>query len=90
MPIYRGRVPDATTLGAILQQARMARGLTQRQFADALGISQRYVWEIEAGKPTLYAERLFRALRMLNVTLSAEFAEPDPPLAGAADDETHA
>lgn len=74
---YRADVTDAVTLGIVLQQARMAAGQTQRQFADELGISQRYVWEMESGKPSLYSDRLFRALRALDVRLTAEFDDDE-------------
>lgn len=59
-------------LGDVLRRARLARGLTQEQLADDLGISRRYLHEIEQGKPSLYTERLFALLRELDVVLRAE------------------
>ena len=49
---YRGTVSNAESLGRMVAQGRLLNHLTQRELADRLGISQRYVWEIEAGKPT--------------------------------------
>ncbi|MDP2286966.1 MAG: helix-turn-helix domain-containing protein [Actinomycetota bacterium] len=72
---YRGAVPNSQTLGRILQQARLARGLTQQQVAEELGISQRYVWELEAGKPSLVMTRLFAFMRLTGMTLQAEIPE---------------
>lgn len=46
--------------------------MTQTQVADALGISRRYVCEIEAGKPSLYSRRLFRMLDLLDAGLVLE------------------
>jgi HTH-type transcriptional regulator / antitoxin HipB len=37
-----------------------------------LGVSRRYVSEIENGKPGLYTERLFQMLRLLGVRLRAK------------------
>jgi len=59
----------------MVQQARQERDMTQRELADQLGISQRYGWEIESGKPTKYAERLFEMLRATGVQLWAEIPE---------------
>jgi len=73
---YRGRVPNAETLGLMLQQGRMARGLSQRELAAELGLTQRWVSEMEAGKPGKLTERLFAMLDATGVRL---FAELDPP-----------
>jgi transcriptional regulator with XRE-family HTH domain len=72
---YHGSVPDAATLGQMIAQARAVRGLSQRDLAKALGVSQRYVWELEAGHPTTFAVRLFEAMRATGVTLTAEFSD---------------
>ncbi len=69
--MYTGKVTGPQSLGRILQQARMLSGKTQRQLAEELGISQRYVWEIEAGKPSLFTERLFAYMRATGVSLQA-------------------
>jgi transcriptional regulator with XRE-family HTH domain len=71
----RGPVPTPQALGRLLQQARLARGLTQQQVAHELGISQRYVWELEAGKPSLVMSRLFDYMRLTGMTLGAEIPE---------------
>jgi len=67
----RGRVSSAPSLGRILQQARLMAGLSQRQLADRLGTSQRYIWEIEAGKPSIFMDRLFALMRETGVELTA-------------------
>lgn len=73
--MVRGRVTSAESLGRMVQHARQQRDMTQRELADQLGISQRYVWEIESGKPTKYTERLFETLRATGVQLWAEIPE---------------
>jgi len=69
---YRGTVSSAESLGRMIQQGRLLNDLTQRDLAERLGISQRYVWEIEAGRSTKYTDRLFAMMRATGVTLSAE------------------
>ncbi|MCL2781417.1 MAG: helix-turn-helix domain-containing protein [Actinomycetia bacterium] len=66
------RVLSAADLGRFLAELRAERGLTQAELADELGISRRYLYEIEAGKPILYTDRLFATLRVLGARLTIE------------------
>lgn len=68
---YTGRVTSAESLGRILQQARLLSGLSQRELARRLGTSQRYIWEIESGKPSILMDRLFAMMRQTGVSLTA-------------------
>jgi transcriptional regulator with XRE-family HTH domain len=61
------------TLGQVIQQSRLQKGISQRELAKMLGISQKWVWEMEQGKPGLLMDRLFMVLEKTGVTLSAEF-----------------
>ena len=71
----RGEIKNAQTLGRMLQQGRLLRGLSQRQLADELGISQRYVWEMESGNPTIFTDRLFQVMRATGMHLHVEIDE---------------
>lgn len=68
---YTGKVTGPESLGRILQQARMLAGLSQRDLAERLGTTQKYVWELEAGKPSILMDRLFAAMREVNMDLTA-------------------
>ncbi|MGY0503409.1 helix-turn-helix domain-containing protein [Nocardia sp. FBN12] len=68
---YTGKVSGAESLGRILQQARLLNGLSQRELAERLGTSQRYIWEIESGKPSIYTDRLFAMMRETGMELTA-------------------
>lgn len=72
MTLTRERASTPADLGRCLADLRGQRGLTQTQVASALGISRRYLCEIEAGKPSLYSDRLFRLLKLLDVGLVIE------------------
>ena len=76
------QVLSAQDLGQFLTELRAAQGLTQAQLADDLGISRRYVYEIESGKPSLYSDRLFATLRLLGARLTIE-AEVDEAVVNA-------
>lgn len=66
-----GYIRSPGDLGRFLANARADLGMTQQALADELGVSRRYVSEIENGKPGLYTERLFQAMRLLGVQLRA-------------------
>jgi DNA-binding transcriptional regulator YiaG len=68
---YTGKVTSAESLGRILQQARLLSGLSQRELARRLGTTQKYVWELEAGKPSIVMDRLFAAMRETGMELTA-------------------
>lgn len=73
---YTGTVTGPESLGRILQQARLLSGLTQRELAAQLGTTQRYIWELEAGKPSILMDRLFAVMAETGVTLSATVDAP--------------
>ena len=66
-------VKDAFTLGQVIQQSRIQQDMSQRDLAAALGISQKWVWEMEQGKPGILMERLFKVLDATGITLYAKF-----------------
>ena len=72
MRVVAMRATSPADLGRGLASLRVRRGLTQADVAQALGITRRYVSEIEAGKPSLYSDRLFRLLALLDVGLFIE------------------
>jgi len=68
---YTGKVTSPESLGRILQQARLLAGLSQRALAKRLGTTQKYVWELESGKPSIVMDRLFAAMRETGMELTA-------------------
>lgn len=73
------RIVNPEILGDVLRAARMGKGISQRKLAEELGVSQRYVVEIEHGKPTKAVERLFEFMMALDVVLTAEVADDAAP-----------
>jgi HTH-type transcriptional regulator/antitoxin HipB len=70
------RVLTPADLGRFLAELRAELDLTQEELAEELGISRRYLWEIESGKPSLYSTRLFALLRRLGARLTIEADVP--------------
>ncbi|MER6971996.1 helix-turn-helix transcriptional regulator [Nocardioides sp. NPDC000445] len=71
---YTGKVTSPESLGRILQQARLLNGWSQRELASRIGTTQRYIWEIEAGKPSIFVDRLFALMRETGTELTATIA----------------
>ena len=71
------KIENPYTLGMIIQQSRLQQGITQREFAKMLGISQKWIWQMEQGKPGILMDRLFLVLEKAGVSLSAEFEAKD-------------
>lgn len=72
---HTGKVNSPRSLGLLLQQARLARGLSQQELARQLGISQAYVSEMESGKDSLALVRVFEFMRATGMTLQASVPE---------------
>jgi len=52
-------------MGKSLRGARKQLGLTQSQLALAAGVGVRFIVDLEAGKPTLRLETVFRVIDSL-------------------------
>ena len=72
----RSNVENPETLGLVLREARHQHELSQEELARRLGISQRYVSELEGGKPGILMQRLFEIMRELDISLTAEIRRP--------------
>lgn len=70
--MLRGKINRVEDLGLMLQQGRLLSGMSQRDLAEKINSSQRYVWELESGKKSVVLNRLLEALRASGVQLVAE------------------
>ena len=60
-------VRSAADVGAIARRVRKAQGLTQRDLAGLGNTGNRFVVELEAGKPTLQLQKALDALALLGL-----------------------
>lgn len=67
------RVP--ADFGLALQQARLARGMTQADLAGEVDVPQSTISEIEAGKSTIFMRRLLDLMQATGVELTATWEE---------------
>ncbi len=76
MARFQGPITSPEQLGDAIRQGREIQGWSQRELARRLGVTQKWLWELEHGKPGLLMERLFAALAEVDVALIAEFDDP--------------
>jgi transcriptional regulator with XRE-family HTH domain len=69
-------------IGRRIAEIRRESGLTQERFAEALGVSVRYLQFCEAGDENLGVETLVKIANALNVPVIELFTPPTKPKAG--------
>lgn len=62
----------AQDLGATVRAARKQQGLDQLLLADLAGVSDRFVRDLEHGKPTVQLREVLRVLDALGLTLQVQ------------------
>ena len=75
---------DAKKIGAQIQQARKAAGMTQDALAQSVGLSTKYVSNLECGNKTAKLETFIQICNALHVdanTLLAEELDCSPNIA---------
>jgi HTH-type transcriptional regulator / antitoxin HipB len=72
-------IDSAPTFGRRLARARKALGLTQRDLALAVGVGERFIVELEAGKPTAQLGKALAAAKAAGMRL-VDASDTDAPL----------
>lgn len=62
-------IGNSVEFGAQLTRARKALGLTQRDLALAVGVGERFIVELEAGKPTAQLGKALAAAKAAGMQL---------------------
>lgn len=81
MHMLTARIASPELLCAILREARVNSGLTQRELAHRMGVTQKYIVQIESGSSTKALQRLFDFAAETGVTIYADVeagASADP------------
>lgn len=86
----RALIDSPADLGRVVRRIRESQGWSQRRLAEALGVGQRYVHELEVGRAKRIDEHYLQVLSSLGVSLVAEFdsALVEPPVDGAVGEDS--
>lgn len=63
-------IDNAQQFGAAIADARRELGLTQRELALAINSGERFIVELEAGKPTAQLGKALAAARAVGIRLT--------------------
>ncbi len=66
----RGKMRSSADLGRLIQAIRTRHNLSQTELAARLNITQRYLSELETGKPKVLNAKFFSVLQQLGIELS--------------------
>jgi transcriptional regulator with XRE-family HTH domain len=69
MRLSHQRVRSSRDLGQVIAAARRRKGLTQRQVAGALGVTQAWVSRLEQGKQRAWVGQVLRLMAYLGIDL---------------------
>jgi transcriptional regulator with XRE-family HTH domain len=68
--MVQGFIDTPADLGRVVAEIRHAHGLSQDEMSSRLRVSQRYLSELERGKPKVFDERFIRVLNELGIRLT--------------------
>jgi HTH-type transcriptional regulator/antitoxin HipB len=68
-------IETARQFGEALARARKGLGLTQRELALAIGVGERFIVELERGKPTAQLDKALAAAKAVGIRL-VDASEP--------------
>jgi y4mF family transcriptional regulator len=66
------RITNAIDLGNLIRATRKKAKLTQAELAAASGIGERFIRELEKGKPSCQLEKALLVTQMLGIKLEAQ------------------
>lgn len=67
------------TLAARVREQRQAHGLTQYDLADRAQVSERLVWDIEAGRTGTYSDTLAKLADVLGASMDYLYGRVEEP-----------
>lgn len=73
------RLRFPSDFGLVLQQARLARGLSQSELAAELDMPQSTISQLESGKSTIFLRRLMAVAAATGVEFDATWEDDDAP-----------
>ena len=72
-------INTAADLGRLIRQGRQARGWTQAELAARCGTGERFIVELENGKPTAQLGKALKAAREVGLKLASHLSDPAAP-----------
>lgn len=78
-PAMAQRIRRPEDIGALIKSRREDLGYDQQALATLLGVSRRWLWSVESGKPRVQLDLVLRCLNELKIQVWAgDLAPPEP------------
>ena len=71
------RITNSINIGELIRATRKKAKLTQAELAAASGIGERFIRELEKGKPSCQLEKALLVIQMLGIKLEAQLPPSD-------------
>jgi y4mF family transcriptional regulator len=71
------RITNTIDIGKLIRATRKKAKLTQAELAAAAGIGERFIRELEKGKPSCQLEKTLLVIQMLGIKLEAQLPPSD-------------
>ena len=84
-PYGKLMIRSSSDFGALIRAKRKALGWTQAELATRCGTGERFIVELEGGKPTCHLEKSLIAARVVGIELG-DVKSAEPLEAGSHDD----
>lgn len=79
-------IRSAADFGALVRENRKKQGWTQAQLAERCGTGERFIVDLESGKPSCHLEKSLIAARTVGVDLG-DLKSATPSATSEADDD---
>ncbi|MCY0150200.1 helix-turn-helix transcriptional regulator [Hoeflea sp. G2-23] len=79
-------IRSATEFGALVRENRKKQGWTQAQLAERCGTGERFIVDLENGKPSCHLEKSLIAARTVGIDLG-DLKSATSPVVPEADDD---
>lgn len=70
------KIQFPTDIGHVIRNARLLKGMTQSRLAAEVGVSRKWVCEVENGKTTAEVGLVLKVFRKLDIDLTASERPP--------------
>ena len=71
------KITNTEDMGKLIRATRRKAKLTQAELAAASGIGERFIRELEKGKPSCQLEKALLVMQMLGIKLDAQLPPSD-------------
>jgi len=70
---HKIQVQNAVEIGKILRKVRKNKNMTQETIAGLSNMGNRFIVDLEAGKPTMQIDKILKVLQRIGIKVNLEY-----------------